>query len=287
LAHRAGNHPVNGPAPYDGDILIKLNPNYDTVWTHSFTKATDAYSLEDISNMNLHGTEILVLSYCEHYHSATPYSFVYKINHANGIQNATYTNGSRAYNDILVDQSYLYLCGNEGSNVYYGNPYNDFGYQTFKKIDATNQVIWEKRFTNSAIRCLHQHQNNIYVYGMLGTDTLVTAGGNVNNLNTFIGKIGNSDIPTSVNEGSHTSSINFYPNPTTNTINISLAQSDIKGTFQITLRNTLGQIVLSKVIASDLKREEIILDISQLPKGNYFIDLETEKKVESKQLVIE
>lgn len=63
------------------------------------------------------------------------------------------------------------------------------------------------------------------------------------------------------------SDIEFFPNPATNEVTFSLPV----GTFEITLLNSLGNIVLQSYFKSD---GEVILDIKDIDSGVYFFGIE-------------
>jgi hypothetical protein len=84
---------------------------------------------------------------------------------------------------------------------------------------------------------------------------------------------------TSIENSIEENRINVYPNPATDQLNIS-ASMDI---LSITVYNQLGQIVF--VDESDGK--SYMLNTSNYRAGLYFIQLETEKEITSKRVLIE
>ncbi|MCW3102880.1 MAG: regulatory domain of in-like proprotein convertase [Bacteroidetes bacterium] len=287
LALRAGNHPVSGPAPFGGYILINLDANRDTVWTHNFTKSTYNYSLETISNLCSNGTELKLLSHCERYGSNEPYDYVYTIAKSTGIYSGSYTNNSRAYNDIISDGLSGYLCGNEGASVYYGNPYNDFGYEVLKKTDEDNLLLWEKRFNNSQISYLNKDRSDLVIFGFLGADTIQTQNGDVSNTGSFIARLTDDAVNINTIE-SPASSFTVYPNPSVNIFNALVHTTGLNENAYLTLRNAIGQIIMKRVIlSSELQREEFTIDLSHHPKGIYFVQLESGKLNETRKLVLQ
>jgi hypothetical protein len=70
--------------------------------------------------------------------------------------------------------------------------------------------------------------------------------------------------------------LNLYPNPTSKQISVQLNNSILKN---ITIYNNLGQVIKST--------KELTINTSNLSKGIYFIEIETNKGKASKKLVIE
>ncbi|MGV9003835.1 T9SS type A sorting domain-containing protein [Flavobacterium sp.] len=87
----------------------------------------------------------------------------------------------------------------------------------------------------------------------------------------------NCDIPVLVNmsiNDFNTTSITLYPNPTSGILNISgnTAINNIK------ILNHLGQQVI-------IQKESNAMDISKLPAGTYFVKIETDKEIITKQII--
>ena len=76
-----------------------------------------------------------------------------------------------------------------------------------------------------------------------------------------------------------TSTINSYPNPTTGQLSITLEEGN---TTSVTIRNSLGQLLMSDKIKASNKVE---LDISTYPTGIYFLQLEVDSEVIIKKIV--
>jgi len=81
-----------------------------------------------------------------------------------------------------------------------------------------------------------------------------------------------------VNENS-LSSLSLYPNPTTGNVFIDLGE--LKQDVKATLTNSIGQVVLTQNYVST---KSINFDID-LPKGLYFLTLETDGEVFSKKII--
>ena len=77
--------------------------------------------------------------------------------------------------------------------------------------------------------------------------------------------------------------IQLYPNPATNTVTIS-ASSIENGYYTISIKNTLGQTMLSDAIRVDNNNMDKIIPISSLPGGMYFLIVESENSVTVKKM---
>ncbi|MCE3227092.1 MAG: hypothetical protein K0S32_1643 [Bacteroidetes bacterium] len=85
-------------------------------------------------------------------------------------------------------------------------------------------------------------------------------------------------LPTGIKTVSGTTALSVYPNPAKNNVTIEYAT-----TFAYTLFNQLGQIV--KANKNNLGKT--LVDLSELPKGLYFIEVQSGKEKLRKKLIIE
>ena len=74
----------------------------------------------------------------------------------------------------------------------------------------------------------------------------------------------------------------IYPNPTTGLINIKSNNNDQLPIEEIILFNTVGQSVMKK--SNLANQDQIQLDISHLPKGLYFINILSDKGLNTKKI---
>jgi len=63
-----------------------------------------------------------------------------------------------------------------------------------------------------------------------------------------------------------------FPNPTSGDVNLFLS-NDSRGPVQLTIRNAQGQIIRSNINQKQQKEQYIYMDIGDLPKGIYFVQL--------------
>ncbi len=117
-------------------------------------------------------------------------------------------------------------------------------------------------------------------YGQLGNGTWSTAGCmcdsvpvQVNNLCILLGV---EEINNEVEE------INIYPNPCTSQLGIRIDELGIKG---IRILNILGEVVISDWSLVNSKSAGI--DVGNLAKGLYFVEVKTEKGIKRKKFVKE
>lgn len=73
--------------------------------------------------------------------------------------------------------------------------------------------------------------------------------------------------------------VSIYPNPTSGQLSISLEEAN---TTSVTIRNSLGQILLSDI---SLSGDQLELDISAYPTGVYFLQVESEGKLITKKII--
>tara|TARA_R110002049_G_scaffold206269_1_gene376825 strand:- start:76534 stop:77196 length:663 start_codon:yes stop_codon:yes gene_type:complete len=77
-------------------------------------------------------------------------------------------------------------------------------------------------------------------------------------------------------------SFNIYPNPTNSIVKI-IFNKDVSVNAEINIYNTIGQSVFAT--NKEIRNNEIVLDISVLPSGNYFLNIKNEIGVISKKLI--
>lgn len=83
-----------------------------------------------------------------------------------------------------------------------------------------------------------------------------------------------------IDETSNAPNFKLYPNPVENKLYLDL--DNLSGTKQLSIFNTLGQLIESKRITSTDKES---IDVSNFPKGNYIVTLITEDSKISKKFI--
>jgi hypothetical protein len=80
------------------------------------------------------------------------------------------------------------------------------------------------------------------------------------------------------------SAVNLFPNPTTATSTLELT-SNYSGTITIRLVDYTGRILSTKIITKESKQVQIDLQISDLSRGVYFVELQSENNKVVKRLI--
>jgi len=89
-----------------------------------------------------------------------------------------------------------------------------------------------------------------------------------------------NDTATDTNTLDLSQHINIFPNPTSNTINITT--NDLQAQT-LTLYNTVGQQVLARQVISTNTQ----IDVSQLPSGMYLLSIQTDKGLHNEKIIVE
>ena len=122
---------------------------------------------------------------------------------------------------------------------------------------------------------------NFSAAGLLYGSNAVAARDSLKNIKRWfiLGDIlGSCDITTGITDSRNNLDISIYPNPTHHLLNIDM--KNIAGEKIIQLFNINGEIILQQ--KSSTNSDFIQLDVSYLPKANYFLQIKTEKnKIQS------
>ncbi len=106
-----------------------------------------------------------------------------------------------------------------------------------------------------------------------GEEIIVSGGENVVTVDL-------GDSTTDVEQPDLSQHIKIFPNPTPNTINITI--SDLQA-HQATFYNTVGQRVLARQIVGTNTQ----IDVSQLPSGVYLLSIQTDKGTHNQKIIVE
>lgn len=102
----------------------------------------------------------------------------------------------------------------------------------------------------------------------------------------FVAKISLSSLPAAVKSTSFKeSSFTIYPNPTGGMITIKSGSLITKGELRV--ENVLGQLVCTKKITTNGTGIDETINLSQYPKGIYFVQINTGGVVEVRKIVLE
>lgn len=80
--------------------------------------------------------------------------------------------------------------------------------------------------------------------------------------------------------------VQIYPNPGIDLVNLHFELDAISSAVDIQIVNTMGQIVATRQL-TDVQREKIEFDVSQLPSGTYHAHLRTDEGVSTKKFLIQ
>lgn len=96
------------------------------------------------------------------------------------------------------------------------------------------------------------------------------------------GAITPMNCPTGINEKEISGAINFYPNPVSNLLTVSLEKNFENISYEIT--DVIGKNIIKNNLA--LKDNKLVVDISRFPAGIYFLKINDEKRISTSRLVI-
>jgi PKD repeat protein len=80
------------------------------------------------------------------------------------------------------------------------------------------------------------------------------------------------------------SGFNIYPNPTTGIVNIEFV--NISEDTKVKLYNVLGEIIAEKIVVKTDRKTTMKVDLSSFAKGIYFVELESEKSIVNRKLIL-
>ncbi len=158
------------------------------------------------------------------------------------------------------------------------------------KLDPLGNFLWVRGFGNQNFEAANAiavyNTNSVYTTGGYTGIVDFDPNGTVFNQTSiggsqdiFIHKLSELNVGLKPNS-SHLSDITVFPNPFNDKLNVQFAVS-LQGS-QIELYNLLGSLVYTNKITSNLE-----IDMSQHPKGVYFIRIGTEEKMITKKIVKE
>lgn len=81
-----------------------------------------------------------------------------------------------------------------------------------------------------------------------------------------------------------TNLVSIFPNPANSKITISLLNSNLQSNYNVEIKNELGQTV-KKINLSTTASYQTTIDITELPKGVYFVTLKNERLVINKSFI--
>lgn len=170
------------------------------------------------------------------------------------------------------------LSNQAGTPLYSGGPYTDIA-------SGTQILVNNQTWTLPANGCYYLTMNDswgdgLYNGAVQGSYTVTAGATTVLNITNFNGPSGTTANPVSkisyftnnaaLNSDSFDlTDITLYPNPSKNFFTIDIPQS-IERTGKMEIYNTLGQLIVTKTIASDA---DLTVNTSSLTNGVYFLNL--------------
>ena len=163
---------------------------------------------------------------------------------------------------------------------YIGFPYNDFYINRYHISTGWEVIDTVSKFVHFYIDANAPNGNVGYSITVPSpSDCEPTRVG----VNTSRSNIRNQSLaaPNGWNENENILSLNIFPNPAMNEVNISL-ENYLGGDFDLKLYNSIGELILVQKINSNLKR----IDTKEIPNGVYTISISNEKNTIVKKLMI-
>jgi len=157
----------------------------------------------------------------------------------------------------------------------------DFGYSRtdqenisgFGQIGSVSFVMTDNIIGRMASEIeLHFPITNVRAVDRLGEEVIITGSNNVVTVNL-------GETTTAVKNPDLSQNINIFPNPTPNTINLTIKDLQAQ---TVTLYNAVGQRVLARqIVAADTQ-----IDVGHLPSGVYLVSIHTDKGIYSEKVLI-
>ena len=131
-------------------------------------------------------------------------------------------------------------------------------------------IIIGNFFSNALTDTLHlvQNSNPLNYYGYYFVDDVNVHCCTCDSVNIGVTELDNEE------------NIQVYPNPVENELRITNYELGIK---EVKLYNVMGEMVLKK----EIKNKEIEIDVGDLPKGMYFLQVKNEKGIFNKKIIKE
>lgn len=192
-----------------------------------------------------------------------------------GTENWKKTKGYNGYyglNDLLLNSGNIYLAG--GWGTWWDNIY---------LLDLNGNII---EFTISSKlhinKLILNNSNELYMVGSTDEDSLKAEDGSfVVPRTMFIAKL-NSNGLTTINESKSISNNIIYPNPTQGKFTIEF-NSPVNN---LSVKNILGQEVFHQNLQSS-SNGEYAIDLSNQPKGIYFLEISSGEVKETRKVVVQ
>ncbi|RLD21990.1 MAG: hypothetical protein DRI69_02515 [Bacteroidetes bacterium] len=167
-------------------------------------------------------------------------------------------------NDVLMEKS------SENENVWTITTVDLVDGEAKFRTDRDWEVNWGDAAWPSGVGV--QEGDNIMVVG--GTYRVT--------LNSANGEYAFSDPSTSVQDLLDDSAILLFPNPTNDVLNINMDVAEITGKINLKVIDMNGRTMTSD---TQLSNSQMSIDVSQLPAGNYFLQISNDKYLIGKRFI--
>ena len=178
-----------------------------------------------------------------------------------------YIVGYSAPKFIDVNGSFKLICGSENGNIYYYNNIDGNLNGNFTLVDSAYYGIWEG--VRSALDITDLNQDGYY-------DMVV--GNYSGGLGFYLG-----DFTVSIKENIISDVFNLYPNPAFDNFTIEVNKELDLSHTRLSIVNVVGEKVLEK---SFTERHTATINISNLAKGFYFVNISSDTYSCTKKLVV-
>lgn len=164
------------------------------------------------------------------------------------------------------------------------------------KYDSLGSLQWTKTVSSATNNAMVAVNTDVYLTGSytgsVSFDTCVLSS---TSNQMYIAKLSNPAPPiiTNIKETESSTVFSIYPNPSGNVVTVSIQSTNPKDIFQLKVTNALSQNVYSEAIKEISGSFTKQIDLNQLPKGIYFVELQStsvdssEKRAEVKKIVLQ
>jgi hypothetical protein len=146
------------------------------------------------------------------------------------------------------------------------------------KYDSLGSFQWTKTVSGAVNNAMVANNTDVYITGSFnGSVSFDACALNSTSNQMYIAKLSTPDSPiiTNLKETENNAIFSVYPNPSRNVVTVSIQSTNPKDIFQLKVTNALSQNVYSEAIKEITGSFSKQIDLSMLPKGMYFIELQS------------
>ena len=202
---------------------------------------------------------------CGNYSALSPYHNTIYIGHTGAL--FSWTTPYQIEGQASPDTNYVLSCDTANTNVW----------TSVATVSGSQQTIADPGYIH------HSSIANwrVDALGFNCTPTLRVGSGNNS---TYVAKIKshsnqNNNRVSGIKQMANTNSVSVYPNPATNTLNITFASAVNKASVK------MYSIIGSEVLSATATGANTLIDISHLASGTYMVQITTDNVVETKKIV--